>query len=144
MQLYYFGTSEKPLFGVHHPAQGRSRRRGPKECIVICPPIGTEHLRSFRALKQLATMLSKQGYDVLRFDYFGTGDSSGDCEEGSLQQWQEDVETAIEELIDMSGAEIASLIGLRIGGTLAAKVAQNTDKLCDIIKPPPPLLYYIV
>lgn len=122
MQLYYFGTSEKPLFGVHHPAQGKSNRR---ECVVLCPPIGTELLRSYRAFRQLATNLSKQGYDVIRFDYYGTGDSSGDCLEGSLEQWRADIKTAIEELKDASGADSVSLVGLRLGATLAADVAKQ-------------------
>ena len=122
MQLYYFGSSEKPLFGVHHPAQGKANR---KECVVLCPAIGTELLRSYRAFRQLATNLSKQGFDVLRFDYYGTGDSSGDCLEGNLQQWREDIRTAIEELKDATGATTVSLVGLRLGATLAAEVAKQ-------------------
>ncbi len=121
MQLYYFGSSKKPLFGVHHPAQGKTRRR---ECVVLCPAMGTELLRSYRAFRQLATMLAKDGYDVLRFDYYGTGDSSGECTDGTIEQWQQDIGTAIEELKDVSEVNEVSLVGLRLGGTLAAKVAQ--------------------
>lgn len=122
MQLYYFGTADKPLFGVHHPAQGRTRR---SQCVVLCPPIGTELLRSYRAFRQLATMLAKLGYDVLRFDYYGTGDSSGDCEDGTLKQWQQDIHTAIEELKEVSGTDKVSLVGLRLGATLVAEIAKS-------------------
>jgi len=87
--------------------------------------MGTELLRSYRAFRQLAGMLSKVGYDVLRFDYHGTGDSSGECLECSLEQWEQDIGTAMEELQDMSGANRVSLVGLRLGATLAARVAQQ-------------------
>lgn len=129
MHLYYFGNSDKPLFGVHHAAQGNKRRN---DCIVLCPPIGTEYLRSYRAFRQLATMLSKDGFDVLRFDYYGTGDSSGDCEDGSLTQWVEDIATAIDELKEVSDATNVSLVGLRIGGTLAA-AASRSEKISRLI-----------
>lgn len=129
MQLYYFGTAEKPLFGVHHPAQGRTKR---SQCVVLCPPIGTELLRSYRAFRQLASMLAKQGYDVLRFDYYGTGDSSGDCVEGTLQQWHQDIHTAIEELKEVSGTDQVSLVGLRLGATLVAGVAKS-DEISRVI-----------
>ena len=128
MQMYYFGSADQPLFGVHHPAQARIQR---DSCVVLCPPIGTELLRSYRAFRLLATMLSKQGYDVLRFDYFGTGDSSGACTEGSLDQWRADIETAIEEAAELSGCDKVNLVGLRLGASLAASVAtrQRVSKL---------------
>jgi exosortase A-associated hydrolase 2 len=122
MQLYYFGNSVEPLFGVHHEAKGTRRQ---KECVVLCPPIGTEFLRSYRAFRQLASMLAREGYDVLRFDYFGTGDSAGDCTEGSIQRWKTDIKVAMEELRDLSGVANVSLVGLRFGATLASLVAQE-------------------
>ena len=122
MQLYYFGNSAEPLFGVHHEAQGTKRQ---DECVVLCPPIGTEYLRSYRAFRQLAAMLAREGYDVLRFDYFGTGDSAGDCVQGSIARWKTDVTMAMEELRDLSGVSNVSLVGLRLGATLASLVAQE-------------------
>jgi pimeloyl-ACP methyl ester carboxylesterase len=122
MQLYYFGNSAEPLFGVHHEAKGTSRRN---ECVVLCPPIGTEFLRSYRAFRQLASMLAREGYDVLRFDYFGTGDSSGDCLQGSIERWKNDIKIAVEELRDLSGVANVSLVGLRLGATLASLACQE-------------------
>lgn len=124
MNLFYFGPRQAPLFGVEHPpAQRRSQRSG----IVICPPTGTELMRSHRALRQLATGLAKEGHHVLRFDYFGTGDSAGDCEEGRFSTWQENIATAVEELQDRAELEQVSLIGLRIGAVLAAEASATID-----------------
>jgi exosortase A-associated hydrolase 2 len=124
MNLFYFGPRSAPLFGVEHPpAQRRPQRSG----IVICPPTGTELMRSHRALRQLATSLAKEGHHVMRFDYFGTGDSSGDCEEGRFATWQDNIATAVEELRDRAELEQVSLIGLRIGAVLAAQASAEID-----------------
>ncbi len=129
MQLYYFGNSAEPLFGVHHEAKGTRRQN---ECVVLCPPIGTEFLRSYRAFRQLASMLAREGYDVLRFDYFGTGDSAGDCLQGSIERWKSDIKTAMDELRELSGVANVSLVGLRFGATLASLVAQE-ERLSKLV-----------
>ncbi|MEM1230334.1 MAG: alpha/beta hydrolase [Pseudomonadota bacterium] len=126
MNLFYFGPRAAPLFGVEHPpAQRRSRRSG----IVIAPPMGTELMRSHRALRQLATGLAKEGHHVLRFDYYGTGDSSGDCEEGQFAVWRDNVAAAVEELRERAELDEVSLIGLRLG---AALIAQASADIPDI------------
>jgi pimeloyl-ACP methyl ester carboxylesterase len=67
-------------------------------------------------------MFTKIGYDVLRFDYFGTGDSAGECDEGGLSHWHDDVIAAAEELKAVASVERISLVGLRLGGVLASGV----------------------
>lgn len=130
MNLFYFGSSEQPLFGAYHPPLGAMTK---SEGVVLCPPVGVEGLRAQRAFKQLATMLAKSGLHVLRFDYFGTGDSSGECEAASLEQWSIDIETAIEELCDTAGINRIHLVGLRLGGTLAAKLVEKSDKIEKLV-----------
>ncbi len=71
--------------------------------VVLCYPIGQEYIRSHRAIYQLAVRLSQAGFHVLRFDYFGCGDSEGDFEEGSLAQWTSDIHSAIAEIQERSG-----------------------------------------
>jgi pimeloyl-ACP methyl ester carboxylesterase len=68
-------------------------------------------------------MLSAAGFDVLRFDYFGTGDAGGDMPDATLEGWEADIETAIEEIKDTTGATRVALAGIRLGATLAARVA---------------------
>lgn len=130
MNLFYFGSSGKALFGAYHPPIGAVRKN---EGVVLCPPIGVEGLRAQRALRQIATMLAKSGLHVLRFDYFGTGDSAGACEEGSVQQWQSDIETAMEELKDTAGISRLHLVGLRLGGALAAILAERVDGIENLV-----------
>ena len=88
-------------------------------------------MRIHRAYRQLASMLAAQGYHVLRFDYRGTGDSSGDQETVNYQFWAEDARSAAEELRAIAGIDKLHAIGARLGGAIAADLAchQRVSKL---------------
>jgi uncharacterized protein len=119
MNPYYFGTRERRLFGVYEAAQGSLASRS----VVLCHPWGAEYIYAYRAMRQLSKMLSASGFHTLRFDYFGTGDSDGDATDGELCGWEADILSAIKELKDTTDAAQVSLVGLRLGATLAANVA---------------------
>lgn len=119
MTPLYFGRPERRLFGVYTPA--RAGARGTR-AVVLCPPWGQEHLRAHRSMRQLALRLSVAGLHVLRFDYFGTGDSAGDMTDAEIPGWEADIEMAVEEAMDMTGAQRVGLVGLRLGATLAAQI----------------------
>lgn len=126
MQVLYFGERDKALFGAYHPPITRNAR---KAGVVLCYPFGAEYLRSHRAFRQLAKALSLSGFHVLRFDYFGTGDSAGQGEELSVEQALEDLSTAVQELRDMAFVRRVSLVGFRLGATLAA---YATSRIRDV------------
>src|SRR4029077_14090262 len=67
--------------------------------------------------------LSAAGFHVLRFDYFGCGDSAGEDHEGRLQRWRADIAAAIEEIEALSSSSRVALVGLRLGATLAPSAA---------------------
>ena len=115
MNPLFFGKSESPLYGVYLPPKATPRDAG----IVLCYAFGQEYMRAHRAYRQLALLLSKKGYHVLRFDYRGTGDSSGDMESISPQDWVDDVAMAIAELRDTAGVSSISVVGLRLGALIA-------------------------
>lgn len=124
MQAFHFGSARHRLFGIYHPA---ARVPRPPVGVVICPPFGHEYIRTHRTLRTLTTRLSASGVHVLKFDYFGCGDSAGGAEEGSVAQWQSDVASAIDELKDMAGLQAVSIVGVRFGATLGA-MATTTRK----------------
>ncbi|HEY8154130.1 MAG TPA: alpha/beta hydrolase [Myxococcota bacterium] len=129
MNPFYFGSSERPLYGVHHPPRERNAR---ESGVVLCYPMGQEYMRSHRAFRQLANLLTRKGHHVFRFDYFATGDSAGASGEGSLAQWVADVHLAIDELKDNASLESVSLVGLRLGAALAARASgarRDIDRL---------------
>lgn len=125
MKALFFGPARHQLLGVYHPpAATRDRFQG----VVMCYPFGQEYMRAHRAIRQLATTLSNKGYHVLRFDYRGTGDSSGDLDGVCAADWLQDIGTAVQELKDMTGVPNVALVGLRLGALLAGIAAcQRRD-----------------
>jgi pimeloyl-ACP methyl ester carboxylesterase len=122
MQPLTFGRSAQPLFGLYQaPTGSPPRRRG----VVLCHAIGPEYLPAYPSMKQLAAELARARFPVLRFDWFGSGDSAGETGEGDLLQWQNDLETAIDELKDTAQVSEVSIVGLRLGASIAAMVAKD-------------------
>jgi uncharacterized protein len=104
------------LFGcLHKPQTNRNRDLG----VILCYPMGHEHVLSHRAYRQLAHRLSLTGFPTLRFDYFGCGDSLGDFIEANIAQWVIDIESVIREIRQRCGLERICLIGCRLGATLS-------------------------
>ncbi|MEZ4446007.1 MAG: alpha/beta hydrolase [Polyangiaceae bacterium] len=126
MNPFFFGSSKSPLFGAYHaPTNQPARPRG----VVICNPFGDEALKAHRALLQLARTLADARFHVLRFDYHGTGDSFGEDQQARVARWVEDIGTATDELKDTAGVNKVSLVGLRLGGTLAALAGRERRDL---------------
>jgi len=117
---FLFGPDGRRLYGYHHPPANHSLRG-----VVVCPPWGAEYEYAHRSLLVLARRLAGVGLHVLRFDYSATGDSYGDSDEADLDRWVDDTDAAVEELRAMSGVEEVDLVGLRIGGVVAARTAPR-------------------
>lgn len=121
MNPFYFGNSREALFGVYHPPITMGIRNS---AILICPPLGREYIRTHWALRRLADQLAQGGAHVLRFDYFGNGDSAGESGEGNVEHWQNDIRTAADELLELSGVQKISIVALRAGAALAASTTD--------------------
>jgi len=119
---FFFGETAEPLLGLHHPPAGARTR---PSAVAILNPFGDEYSRAHRSLRQLADRVSAAGFHVLRFDYFGCGDSAGADDQGRLARWLEDAAAALEELEALSGASRMALVGLRLGGSLAVELARR-------------------
>lgn len=128
MEPIYFGDPQNPLFGVRNEPRGAAR----ETAILICPPLGMEYMRSYRALSLLADGLAAGGFETLRFDYSATGDSAGHSETAQLAGWLRDIQVAAEELRQLSGASRLSLLGLRLGAVLTAS-AVEVGLQCDAL-----------
>jgi pimeloyl-ACP methyl ester carboxylesterase len=124
----HFGSSDRKLLGLYTPARAATSS---ERAVVLCHPWGQEYLRAHRSMRQLATMLAGKGYHAFRFDYYGTGDSFGESTDGDLDGWIADIQSAIQELQDTAGVVRVALLGLRLGGALAARVAAQHPDLID-------------
>ena len=124
MNPIYFGTSEKPLFGTYYFPQSSSPR---STGIVLCYPMGQEYMWMHRAYRQLAMLFIRAGFHVLRFDYYGCGDSGGNSDQGDIDQWLQGISTAIEEMKDSSGVTKVTLVGFRLGATLSVMASEGRN-----------------
>ncbi len=123
MNPFFFGDTNKQLYGVYHPPAAQQYR---DEAVLICYPTGEEYIRTHRVLTQLTGRLTSLGFHVLRFDYYGSGNSAGRTDEGDVSQWLQDIKTALTELKDMSAVSRLSVIGVRFGAALAALASSET------------------
>lgn len=114
IEPFYFDND--CLFGCYHPSSDPASNRA----LIVCPPLFDEYRRCYRALSDLANACAGNGIHVLRFDYYGTGDSFGLLSETTIETWQHNIDTAIDEIISLTGIENIAVVGIRIGATLAS------------------------
>jgi pimeloyl-ACP methyl ester carboxylesterase len=126
----FFGSSERRLFGVHHPAATKNRAR---HAVLLCYPGAHEYNGAHWAFRRFARMLARAGHDVLRFDYFGTGDSAGEGSEGRPDIWIDNVVEAAAELREIAQARSVSIVGMRLGATLALKACASALKVRSLV-----------
>lgn len=95
--------------------------------VIICNPLGYEYTHAHRSVRHLADQLAIHRYSTLRFDLYGMGDSPGDLfAEDLLDRWSAEINAAIDTLKSHTGVRSICLLGIRMGATLAAKVAEFT------------------
>jgi alpha-beta hydrolase superfamily lysophospholipase len=113
------------LFVWHHAPPASVRRGG---AIVLCPPIGYEYMSAYRSVRILAERLAALGFDTLRIDYEGTGNSTGDdltgdnarpCRPGIVDAWRRSVVCAIAEARRLAGSDAVAVVGIRAGALVA-------------------------
>jgi exosortase A-associated hydrolase 2 len=125
MEWVSFDSGGRRLLGIlHEPTNA------PRGAFVFCAPFAEEEKCSHRVLFDAAQSLAQAGFIVLRFHYRGCGDSEGEFEEFTLGDWRQDVHAALDFLSDRAPL---SLLGLRLGATLAAQVAEERDDVQRLI-----------
>ena len=94
--------------------------------VVICPPFGSDYTHAYRSLRRMAEQLCAAGFVVIRFDYYGTGDSSGSpLDKDCLQRWVANIGVLSDKLRDTFADFKQCWLGLRVGATLATLAAEN-------------------
>ncbi|VAW89730.1 Hydrolase, alpha/beta fold family [hydrothermal vent metagenome] len=121
----YFGPNDKRLIGwLHKTNVPLQYNIG----VVICPPLGVEYVSTYRSMRYVADYFALAGIPAFRFDYHGTGDSSGSNDDGNqFDDWLWSIEQASNEIKRLTGCEKVGLMGLRMGGTLAALAAEKIE-----------------
>jgi len=124
----WFGPEAASLLGfVHIPEDGLARG-----AVVLCPPLGQEHIDSYRGVVLAAQQLCAAGVVAVRFDYEGTGDSAGaQLAPDAVERWIRSIVTAVQ-LARATGVQCVSLAGLRAGALLAAAAADRCGPLNSV------------
>ncbi len=120
-QALWFGPPHRRLFGwLHLPASGRA-----SVGVVLCPSLSVEAASAGPAFRRLADLLAAAGMAAFRFDYDGTGNSAGsDDDPDRVAAWTGSVSEAVA-FVRGIGLRVA-VVGLRVGGTLAAAALDGT------------------
>ena len=108
------------LHAVLHHAVGIARG-----CVLVCTPDGEERSWTHRALVQFARLLADSGQHVMRFEYEGQGESSGIYENTSVADRIRDIRSAAASLRNHTGAATLTLVGVRLGGSLALEATVD-------------------
>lgn len=114
-------------FAILHPALGT---RG----ALICGPLSDEALNAYRALVFLGEHLADAGVPTLRLAYHGTGDSAGgDGEPDRFVRWLDSIEAGVNWLRSQCGVKSVTLIGHRVGASLAARAACDMECVDSLV-----------
>lgn len=116
-EAFFFPYEDNEIFAVYYPASHRD------EGFILCHPAPQDMMRAHHSQLTLAKRLQNLGFPVLRFDYSGTGDSSGGID--SLERWKQETLAAVSEFKKRSGLKKISLIGTRLGASLAILASQE-------------------
>ncbi len=129
MEPLFFREEKDKLYGVFHRGITHDRNSG----VIICNPFGYEYMRAHRTLHTLANKLANLGFDVLRFDFYGCGDSSGELYQTNINHWYDDINLAVETLRNSKKYENVILIGNRLGASLALKTCELRNDIQTLI-----------
>jgi alpha/beta superfamily hydrolase len=108
-----FGVVTRPL-GRAHPVAW-----------VLCHSFGIEQIHLGRLDVIAARALSAAGFTTLRYHGHGYGDSQGDMRDITLTSHLKDAETAVGVAARQDGVERVGVAGARLGGMVAALVADR-------------------
>ncbi len=110
---------------VHHKAKGNN-------FIIVAPPLYEEGVRLRKVLVNVSRYLCTRGYNIVRFDYIGTGYSPGDDMDLALPQAMQDLEQAVA-YCGEQGAVAITILGVRFGAYLALSGRTNNLQVDRVI-----------
>jgi alpha-beta hydrolase superfamily lysophospholipase len=111
----YLASTGEQVAIVHHRAA--EPRRG---AVLILGPFAAERERAHLSLVRFARTLAAEGFDALRFDFRGVGESAGRFEDQTFSTWRDDARAAFDQLASIAPGVPLALIGVRLGALLAA------------------------
>lgn len=128
-EAIFFGRDQAQVFACYHPPLGADGG----VLTVVCPPLFTEYNRTHWALRDVAGLLAAAGQHVLRFDYRGTGDSSGELEDQIVGDWTQDIADTIAEGREIADCAKVRVLAVRAGALLACEAVGSSADVDRIV-----------
>ena len=96
--------------------------------VLLCNTVGFEAIHAYRSMVSLGNALAETGLAAFRFDFAGTGNSSGDAEAADLvAAWQQNIVDQVRDLKERWGFKNVAVVGFRLGAPLVTSVAGDLD-----------------
>ena len=126
----YLELSTDSAFGVYHaPPPGPVAT-----AVLLCPPWGWDDVSSYRSRLVWAEDLAAAGHPTLRIDLPGTGDSAGSAADPDrIGAASAAVTAAASWLRTTSGADRVAVVGLGLGGLVAARALADGAPIDELV-----------
>ncbi len=111
---YLSCRSESIYYVLHRPAAE------PRAVVLLTGPLPDERTHSHLTWVRWARILSERGFMVMRFDYSGTGESTGSFEDATLSSWTAELISCADHLGNEAPGRPLIINGLRLGGLIAS------------------------
>jgi len=127
--FFFQGSGNRKLLGFLHYSGSASNTTG----IVYCHPFAEEKNMSHSIAVKTARLFAEAGFPVFRFDLSGCGDSEGDLQFSSIEDWQQDFNSAIKVFQKETRVSKLFLWGLRLGSGLCVLQQQLADNIAGLV-----------
>jgi pimeloyl-ACP methyl ester carboxylesterase len=123
------GAAEHPILALYDPPGSGSGG----SAVLLCHPWASEYIPVYGIMRFLARRLSQAGHHVMRFDYYGCGDSGGEFIDADVDCWTRDAAIAVDELLALSGMRTVTVLGARGGAMIASRLAAERSEIDRVV-----------
>lgn len=126
-----FGREGHRLVGIMHIADSREKRPG----VILFHGFTGNKIEPHRIFVKIGRKLASSGINVLRFDFYGSGDSEGEFIEMTFTGEVEDAFTAVDFLKQQAYIDPyrIGILGLSMGGGIASYVAGSRSDIKSVV-----------
>jgi len=122
MTPFFMDSEQGQLFTMYYSASLNTK----SECIIYIPAFFEEMNKSRHMVTMQSSAFAEQGFSVLVFDLWGTGDSQGEVSDATWPIWLQNIQTVIR-WVQAQGINTISFWGLRSGVLLALDFLQQSN-----------------